>query len=96
MNINLSSFLISQSHTKKAVYQLFNSHTKNRQKIKYKWGFFYGYVDQEKVSFNTHGCFPFATNFALITEKSYNALCISDSCFIHMITSNQIFENLTP
>lgn len=37
------------------------------QKIKYKCFFFHGYVDQEKVSFNAQRCFPFATNFDLIT-----------------------------
>lgn len=53
MKTNLSSSLISQSHTKKAVYKVSNTTTKNRTENKVYMGvFFHGYVDQEKVSFN--------------------------------------------
>lgn len=63
MNRNWSSFRSSQFHTKKAIYQPFYSNTKT---IKYRWGVF-SWLYWSRRGIKVYECFPFATNFSLIT-----------------------------
>lgn len=91
--ILLSSFQSSQSHTKKAVSQLFNSNIKNRAENKIRVFFFFLIIliNSYPLKLRDTLFLQLISLLPRVHRKSYNARH-SDSCLIHMITSNQIFK----